>query len=335
MLELFSADTSIVVGLSLTEHDEHVLQSAVSLAQRTGSQLILTHATHPYQNYSLAREGFALPYEEFEKDAYDQDLADAQNRLEIIRDSLPSSLVSEIRVLRDYPEDALEEVALSCKATLIICGWPKAHPAKILRGMSTALSLMAHSRFPVMVIPGGTTIDFQDHPLTVLVADDLKVDGRQALRGALGFCRSIDLEQMVHAYVNPMSYREINTMVEKIQVAMLEGSIPSDPAFNSQLYISQTKEELKQVLKQRIESMDPGFTHEYKYRPSVRFGPIDEELHRLTKETKCRILMFGKHHMVHRGRFQLGRIPYEAMVESQMATIVVPDPVPSREAGTE
>lgn len=335
MLELFSANTTIVVGLSLNDHEDHIVHAAVSLAQRTGSQLILVHAAEPYRSYSLAREGFALPYEEIEQESNDQDLAMAQNKMETLRDSLPSSLVCETRVFRDYPEDAIEEVARSAKASLILCGFRRDSSPRFLRGMSTALGLMAHSRHPVMIVPGDRAIDFQGTPLTVLVADDMKEDGANALRGALGFCRSIDIDHIVHAHVNPMSYREINQMVEQIRIAMLEGRIPSNPAFDSHIYIEETKEQLRAVLKQRMDTLDPSFTHEFKYRPSVRFGSTIDEIHRLTVETKSSVLIFGKHHILHRGRLSLGKVPYEAMVEPHVATIIVPDAKISAASGVE
>lgn len=326
MLELFSTYTTIVVGLSLNDREDHIVQSAVSLAQRTGSQLILVHATEPNRSYLLAREGFALPYEELEQETIDAELVMAQNKMETLRDSLPSSLVCETRVFRDYPEDAIEEVARSSKATLILCGFNRERHPRFLGGMSTALSLMAHSRHPVMVIPGDRPIDFQNHPHTVLVADDFGSDGEQALKGAMGFCRSIDVDHLVHAHVNTMSYREINQMVEQVRIAMLEGRIPTNPDFTSQAYIEETKADLKNRLKQRIEGIDPAFTHEYKYKTSVRFGAPIEEIHRLTVETKSSVLIFGKHHMLHRGRLSLGKVPYEAMVEPEVATIIVPEP---------
>ncbi len=334
MLELFSANTTIVLGLSLNDQEDHLIQSAVSLAQRTSTQLILVHAAQPDRNYSLAREGFVLPYEEFERESFDEDLAIAQNKIEAIRDALPSGLVCETRVFRDFAEDALEEVARSAKASLIICGFHKQQATRFLDSMSTGLSLMAHSRVPVMVIPYESFIDFQSQPLTVLIADDLKEDGEQALRGTLGFCRSIDVNQLVHVYVNPMSYREINQMVDKIRIAMLEGQIPSDPEFNSQVYIDQTKLEIKSLLKQRIETMDPSFIHEYKYRPAVRFGLPIEEVHRLSMEIKSQVLILGKHHVLHRGRLSIGKIPYEAMVEPHVASIIVPDAHAFQQAST-
>jgi nucleotide-binding universal stress UspA family protein len=326
MLELFSTSTTIVVGLSLNDREDHIIQSAVSLALRTGSQLILVHATEPYRSYSLAREGFALPYEELEQEARDADLAMAQNKMETLRDSLPSSLVCETRVFRDYPEDAIEEVARSAKANLVMVGFHRERHPRFLGGMSTALALMAHSRHPVMVVPGDRPMDFQNHALTVMVADDLGHDGEQALKGTMGFCRSIDVDQVVHTHVNPMSYREINQMVEKVRIAMLEGQIPANPDFTSQVYIDETKADLKKQLKQRLETLDASFLQEFKYKPCVRFGTPIEEIHRLTVETKSSVLIFGKHHMLHRGRLSLGKVPYEAMVEPHVATIIVPEP---------
>lgn len=331
MLELFSPETTLVVGLDLTDDEKSLIDTVVSLAQRTGTRLILVHAAPPFRSYSLAGEGFTLPYEELEREAYDSDLKQAEAKIQAIRDNIPPDIVVETETFRDFPEDALEAVAKESHAQLIVCGYRIEKHNTLLRGMSTALSLMKHSNIPVMTVPIGTSIDFNETRHTILVADNLRSEGFYAMKAAMGFCKSIDTEELVHLHVNPMSFREIHGMVAKIKVAMLEGRFPSDPDFSSELYIERLNSELLARLRRRLHEADPEFAEGTAYRALVKFGQPSEVLHKSVEETHAHILVFGKHHFFRPKGFSLGKVPYQAMVERNVATLVVPDrsPLPS------
>ncbi len=326
MLELFSPETTLVVGLDLTDDEKSLIDTAVTMAQRTGARLILVHAAPPFRSYSLAGEGFTLPYEELERETYDNDLKLAEAKIEAIRENMPSDVVVETEVFRDFPEDALESVAQESHAQMILCGYRIEKHQTLLRGMSTALSLMRHASIPLMTVPIGTRIDFTDDKHICLVADNLKSEGFYALKAAMGFCKSIDTQELVHLHVNPMSFREIHGMVSKIKVAMLEGRFPSDPDFSSDLYIERLNSELLMRLRQRLHEADPEFAQGTNYRAVVKFGQPAEVLHRTVEETHASILVFGKHHFFRPKGFSLGKVPYQAMVERNVATLVVPDP---------
>lgn len=325
MLELFSPETTLVVGLDLTDDEKTLVDTAVSMAQRTGTRLILVHAAPPFRSYSLAGEGFTLPYEELEREAYDNDLKQAEVKIQAIRDNIPAEVVVETETFRDFPEDALEAVAQESHAQLIMCGYRIDKHNTLLRGMSTALSLMKHSNVPVMTVPLGTSIDFTETKHTLLVADNLKSEGFYALKAAMGFCKSIDTDELVHLHVNPMSFREIHGMVSKIKAAMLEGRFPSDPDFSSELYIERLNSELLSRLRRRLHEADPEFAQGTSYRALVKFGQPAEVLHKSLEETHASILVFGKHHFFRPKGFSLGKVPYQAMVERNVATLVVPD----------
>jgi hypothetical protein len=62
-----------------------------------------------------------------------------------------------------------------------------------------------------------------------------------------------------------------------------------------------------------------------RYQTAVAFGSPAEELKRIALAHKAQIMIFGRHHMLHKKSFALGKIPYQAMVEEQIATLVVPD----------
>lgn len=325
MLELFSAETTIVVGLDLTDNEENILHTATSLAQKTGSKLILVHAAQPFRSYTLAGEGFALPYEEFEKETYDSDIKVAELKLNAIRDRIPPEIVVETEVFRDYPENALDAVSTEARASLIICGIHSEKDDSIFSGMSTAFSLMSQAQVPVMIIPADSQVDFMSQKHTVLVADNLRNEGLFALRAALGLCKSISYRHLVHLHVKPTSYKEINSTVDKIRIAMIEGRIPNDPDFNAHIYVERIKADMKENMHKRLIDADSDFAQGLHYTPRVRFGDPASEVHRLVSESRADILVFGKHHFFRPKGLVIGKIPYSSMIERRVATIVVPD----------
>ncbi len=331
MLELFSSATTIVLGLDLSDEEEKLLKTAVSLAKKTGSRLMMVHAIQPFQTYTGAGDDMVLPYEIYEQETYRSGIDAAEQKLHAIRDRLPPELVIDIRVCRDYPENALDAVAEELEASLIICGMrvqgkeAQNQDSKWYGGMSTALSLMGASKFPVMILPLNTVIDFTTREHNILVADNLQEEGLYALRAALGLCRSIAYKQLIHLHVKKTSYREINETVDKIRLAMIEGKLPSNPEFESEVYLKQIRTELKAQMQERLEIADKDFAQGLHWSPRVRFGQPIEELQHLVKETKSDILVFGKHHFFRPKGLVLGRVPYQAMIEENVASIVVPD----------
>lgn len=325
MLELFSSETSIVLGLDLGDEEDKLVKSAVSLAKKTGSRLVLVHAVQPFRSYAGAAEDLTLTYEAFEQEVHLSDANDAEQALYALRDRLPAEILVDIEVIRDYPENALESVAEKCHASLIICGMrAKPENTSWYGGMSTALSMMGSSKFPVMILPLSTEIDFATREHNILVADNLQEEGLTALRAALGLCRSIAYKQLIHLHVKKSSYREINETVEKIKVAMIEGRLPTNPEFESEIYLRQIKDEIKTILHDRLSEADKDFAKGLHWSPRVRFGQPVEELEKAVRESKSDILVFGKHHFLRPKGLVLGRIPYEAMVEDNVASIVVP-----------
>lgn len=327
MLELFSSETTIVVGLDLSDEEEKLISTSVSLARKTGARLMFVHAIQPFRTYASAGEDMVLPYEAFEQEAYHSGVEEAEQRLHAMRDRLPPELVIDLRVCRDYPENALDTVADELKASLIICGMRVQSSLPWYGGMSTALSLMGSSKHPVMILPLTTSIDFTTREHKILVADNLREEGLYALKAALGLCRSISYTQLIHLHVKNDSYREINHTVEKIRLAMIEGKLPSDPNFESEVYLDQIKGELKAEMEMRLSLADKDFAQGVHWSPRVKFGKPIEELQHLVKESKSDILIFGKHHFFRPKGLVLGKVPYQAMIEENVASIVVPDSI--------
>jgi nucleotide-binding universal stress UspA family protein len=325
MLELFSSDTTIVLGLDLSGSEAKLIKTAASLAKKTGSRLVLVHALRPEGIYVSTGEDFTLAYEAQDHRRYDNAFHEAEQHLLALRDRLPPEIPIEIKILRDYPENALEDVSQQVKGSLIVCGIGRQNNGSTGQSaMSTAFSLMANSKFPVMVIPHTTEIDFAAREHNVLVADNMHEEGFHALQAALGLCRSIGYRQLIHLHVTRTSYRDINESVEKIKLAMIEGRLPFNPEFETDIYLKQIKDELKQLMHDRLELADKDFAKGLHWSPRVKFGSPPEELQHVARETRSDILVFGKHHFIHPRELTLGAIPYPAMIEPHVASIIVP-----------
>lgn len=326
MLELFSSETTIVLGLGLSDDEDKLLQTAVSLVKKTGSRLVMVHALQPFQGFVGSGDDLTLPYEIYERDVLQADQKEAEFRLFALRDKLPPELMIDVELCRDYPENGLETIAEKLRASLIICGLRARDDTSSswYEGVSTAHALMKWSKFPVMVIPLNTEIDFATKEHTILAADNLRDEGLLALQAALGLARSISCKQLIHLHVRNTSLRDIKGTVEKIKVGMIEGRLPANPEFESDIYLKQIKSEVKTLMHERLELADKDFAKGLHWSPHVRFGQPVEELQHAVKESNSDILVFGKHHFLRPKGLSLGKIPYKAMVEDHVASIVVP-----------
>lgn len=113
-------------------------------------------------------------------------------------------------------------------------------------------------------------------------------------------------------------------MVESVRESMVLGKIPSDPELNRDYYIDKVKARTQTELLRRYEAASKGL-NSTRYESSVAFGKPSEEIHAEVERTDAQLMVFGRHHLVHRKSLSLGRIPYSAMAMQGVAALVVPD----------
>jgi hypothetical protein len=114
-------------------------------------------------------------------------------------------------------------------------------------------------------------------------------------------------------------------MVDKVQEAMNLGKIPPNPEFSTIAYTEQIRGKIADELRARFVSIPGSESMANRYETLVSFGKPAAELHRSTQLRRPQFLVFGRHHFFHRQGFSLGKIPYEAMMEEGVATLIVPD----------
>ncbi|WP_141733748.1 universal stress protein [Oligoflexus tunisiensis] len=317
----------IVVGISLDNSDEYLIQSAAALARRLESPLELVHATQPIFNYMGAGDVVVNPYYGYDRVINDMEDDEARKTLEGMRQRLPPDLRLGLHVLRDYTSEALTTIATEVHAGLVMTGLSKRAGNNILEGTSTAFSLAAHADVPVLIVPLDATINFAESP-RMLVADNLDVEGRLALEAAIQMAVELNCAEICHVHVHKLSSTEVQHMVDKVREAMNLGRIPLNPEFSTTTYTEELRRRIAEELQSRFRSIPKAEAVASRYQALVNFGKPVDELHRTTRIHKPQLLVFGRHHLFHRQRFSLGKIPYDAMMEEGVATMIVPDTVP-------
>jgi len=315
---------AIVVGLSLENSDESLIQTALHLARKLESPLELVHATQPIFNYMGAGDVVVNPYYGYDRVINDLEDDDARKSLETLRQTLPADIPVGIHVLRDYPSEALTTIATEMQAGLIVCGIGHKTSNTLLAGMSTAFSLASHADVPVLIAPTECPIDMATRP-RVMIADNLEVEGRRALEAAIQLADELDCSEICHTHVHKMGVNEVQHMVTKVMEAMNLGKIPPNPQFSSHVYLEEIKNKINDELSYRFHNSAGAQRVTSRYQVLVAFGNPAEELHKATMQRKSQLIVFGRHHLFHRRRFALGKIPYEAMMEQGVATLIVPD----------
>jgi nucleotide-binding universal stress UspA family protein len=159
----------------------------------------------------------------------------------------------------------------------------------------------------------------------MLVADNLEVEGRRALEAAIQLADELDCAEICHTYVHQLGVSEVQHMVTKVREAMNLGRIPPNPEFSSQTFIDQVRSKFNEELRYRFHNSQGAYRVRPRYDSLVAFGKPAEELHKAALQHRSQILVFGRHHMFHRRRLALGKIPYDAMMEQGMTTLIVPD----------
>ncbi len=314
----------IVVGMLLDASDRPLLKAGAALAHRLQKPLTLVHAVRPIFHYLGAGDVVINPYYGYDKVLNEMEEEQAKASLKKLAKEIPTDIPVDTLVIRDYPAEALTTVAAELHASLLICGVQAKVDKTWLSGFSTAFSLAAHGDVPVLMLPLDSELDLSGD-LRVVVADNLESEGRAALENALYLAHALQCKELIHTHVYPIDRKEIDHLVEHIQNAMNEGKIPMQADFGVESYKAGLRQRIKDDLMYRFHNCMGAQGLSSHYQTAVAFGSPAEELQRIALTHHAQLLIYGRHHMLHKKSFSLGKIPYQAMVEQHIASLVVPD----------
>ncbi len=316
----------IILGVALEGDESNLLSAAVTLAQRTGMTLRLVHVTEPWRGRHLAA---TYPGEYISSQishmADEKHMRDAERRLQEVAQEFQGKALLETQVIYGYAAEGLRAEATAQRASLIMCGTRHGKERLMPQGLSTAMDLMAHATVPVLVIPAGAGVKFAHPEWTILVADDLHDTSRDALGVAAELSYDLGKAKFVHFSVFEQSKKDMEEFATHVLQAMASNTIPHNPSFSVQNVIADARERVGHVMTERL-----GFvknlleTHGGHYLQNVAFGDVTRELDAAVASEKPTLLVFGRHEMLHRRPFSIGKLPFHAMLNLNCPVMVVP-----------
>ena len=314
----------IVVGLLLNGQEEEFLKSCKTLSDRLEAPLELVHVLETCNTVWGAPEFIINPFFGYERALSEMDETVARQKLETIAKQLKTKQPVGVHVLRDYPSAALCTIAAELRAGLIVCGIQSDAKANLFRGMSTAFALASHADTAVLVLSRSAFFDFHT-PRALLIADNLEIEGRFALENALRLAEDLGSPAIYHVHIHKRSRQEIATMLHQVQAEMLRSQSGDYSQLNPELYTELLSQRIRDDLIYRFHNSEGAQRLGAAYETRVAFGDAADELHLLVQQTHAGLLVFGRHHLIHKRGFSLGKMPYAAMIKQNLATFIVPD----------
>jgi nucleotide-binding universal stress UspA family protein len=241
---------------------------------------------------------------------------DGEERLkEIARDFNLKN--AEYNVVLGQPSQVLEADAVASSSQLIMVSAAKLNVAQkfLPDGFSTALSLLGSSSVPVVVVPEGVQVFKKAGPLKVLVADDLQDHSLDALHQGISMVHGVGPAELHHVHICEASEKELAGMANKVLDLMNRGDIPIDKNFSIDSFAGRVEENTKANLSKRLGAASLLFADkEDSYHQHVYFGDASEAFSKVVAEIDPDIVIFGRHQLIHRKPWGLGKMPFSAML---------------------
>ncbi|MBC7660115.1 MAG: universal stress protein [Chitinophagaceae bacterium] len=316
----------IVAALKLDSSDHSVLAATRYFARRLHAPVELVHSIRPILSYVGSGDATVNPYYGYEMNFALSSERAARTQLSQLVQTLDDIEV-RAHVVRDFPADAVLGVVQDYSASMIVCGVRSKDQEKdgksFLSGLSTGLTLASEATVPVLLVPPDL-LGFND-PLRLLIADNLESEGDFALETAMKLANDLHAEQLVHVHVQNATFREIDHMIDSVRESMIRGQMPSDPLLNRELYMERISAQTVEEMVRRCREHNIHALNSTLYEAVCRFGHPAEEVHNEVLNREIQLMIFGRHHLIRKHTLSLGRIPYNAMIEDRVATLVVPD----------
>jgi nucleotide-binding universal stress UspA family protein len=198
------------------------------------------------------------------------------------------------------PAQGIVSEAISRNANLIVVGTSRPSYRHVYRGFSTALSLMASSQLPVLVVPEEAELKWDDRDFRILIADDLKSDSVAVVRQGLSFAAALGPCKVEHLHVienSPFTFFKLDGKLE-LQRAC--------------------REEMKRRAKEFLQAIT-----DIEYHPEVCFGDVAETLHDILEDRPMTLIVFGRHKTFKFQPFAIGRMTANAMLELKRPVLLV------------
>ena len=325
MFERFRGkERTTVVGLKLDANCQHLIDSSLSLAARTGMALKFTHGVLPWSSAPpiYAGEQTSQSIAMVAEQARHRDAT--QKMAELLKPHLAQQELSS-SVLVGRPAETVTSEALASQSSLIVCGVKPVSHRFVPQGWSTALELMAEASLPVLVIPDHKAYDLAKDRLTVVAWDDLTEAAAEALPTAAelaGAMKNVDLR---HVHVHKETKEELEAFADTMASLMASHRLDLEYRLNKETIAAETEQAILKQMQRRREVPDSFLkVNQVSFTQKVVFGDVLEQMSQLVKEHKPDLVVFGRHHFFHRHPFSFGKVPFHTMLNLEVPVLVAP-----------
>lgn len=313
---------NVVVAVGLDDHAAGLVAAGAAIAARTGKPLHVVHVVEPWHTRLAGRPlEPASPLWSAARAVEHNATAIASERLSQMAARHATELKVRTHVVVGKPATEIARMALDLNAALLVVGARLGDTAPRIAGLSTALTLMETSPVPVLVADARHAPVFPEHPLKILVADDLADDTEDAIAFAAAFAAAWRGAWVHHVHVNPLD-RETLTDALQTATAAARTNAGSTVADVYDAYLeTQGRCLLARADDQRPYVEAAGGT----YTTELATGSVRPQISEVFAVMHPDILVFGRHRAVHREPFFFGRMPVRAMLAHGKPVLVVPE----------
>jgi nucleotide-binding universal stress UspA family protein len=313
----------VTVAIAFDEETPELIKAAESLCLVSGMSLRLVHTCEsPYGTWAGHPFSDLLSPEVIE-DAEEAVLSAAELKIAELKTTIDGRVQVTHNVLFGRPAENIIADSIASRVSLIVTATSKAGHRFVLKGFSTALSLISDASVPVLVIPGGVKLDMSRRGLRILLADDLRQERADARHAAFALAAVCPESKLLHVHVNPLSEQHLVRMLERAQASQ-PGGVGSRELSSRSLY-----KRAKDELAARLESFGIPYKEtlaagDGRYESALLEGDVVESLERKIVEWDPEVIVFGRHHMAQRRPLLPGQLPFRTMLSQRRAIMVAP-----------
>lgn len=313
----------ILASVKLGIIDHPSLRVAIQLCRRTGMRLRLVTAIEPDPDATRSYgPNDMFDFTAIGRSEGDEEREQAEDELRRIAAQLEFGSDVEVSVIFGTPAQAILSDAVVSGASFIVTGAAKGSHHFVPKGLSTALTLMADSPIPVLVINEACRLDVNRESLKILLADDLSESCERSIATVFDLAIGLRQTDVHHVHANALSMETFARNVQKMRA--LRAGNPKDDIGPTELWEEVQRDlhaRLRSRTRARVASLESAGGH---YWPEIRNGRVETEIERAIETIAADIVAFGRHHPVHRRPFSIGRVPFHFMLSQDRALLVAP-----------
>jgi hypothetical protein len=233
-----------------------------------------------------------------------------------------SGVITHTTVLSGEFPDALAAFAATSHASLLVVGAPMHRPGILKARLRPTLHLMAKSKVPVLAVADpAAKLLLQERALRLLVADDLTQASVPAIVAASELLETVETPvDVLHLHVEPVPPPGFNAAFDP-ELSVWPGISIKERLMDDHLEQLQNRLAMRGTPLATRAAATGG-----SYAAELWQGNVARELKRAVQVHHADLVVFGRHHFIHRQPLGLGQMPFPTMLGLGSSIMVAAGP---------